>query len=266
MSGNFQKTSRRGRRLGFRGNNEHWITLMLCITHMDVVRETPQTHNMHKFSLYAAIDNKECHTVPCYDTMTVPSWENGMQQANVPEVLFKPRLWGNSEHSNIIHCEWGCPAGNLQGRERSIEHYDHRCTCKNSKYICRDGRKSFIPTIAQKKRMVRLMIQSQLREITEIRVFQIFRVSLPVNSKNSFCLDACWECNDLKGIYDCLSVGFLPAPWLPRLGGCIGSVRCGSSGGSLTEIRTGVGCWNSQTWLMPTTVICWGGVSIITLW
>lgn len=130
MSGNFQKTSRRGRRLGCRGNIEHWLTLMLYIRHMDVVWETPQTHNMHKYSLDAAIDNKECHTVPCYDTMTMPWWENGMQQANVPQVLFKPRLWGNNKHINTIHCEWGCPAGNLQGRKRSIECCNHRCTAR----------------------------------------------------------------------------------------------------------------------------------------
>lgn len=94
--------------------------LTLCITRMDVVWETPQTHNKHKYTvLILQEDDTACHTVPCYDTMTVPWWENGRPLAHVPEVSVKPRLSENSEHSNTIRCECGCLGWKLT-REKKI--------------------------------------------------------------------------------------------------------------------------------------------------
>lgn len=137
----------------------------------------------------------------------------------------------------------GCgQAGNLQGIKRSIETYellDQVCTCKKFKYMCGDGRKSPVSTIAQKKRILRVMVESPLGEWTEISLWG-FRLCQHKWTLKIFCLNTCWECMDLTGVSD-LSGGGSFVCTLALLGG--------AKWGSLSEIRKGVWCWNSQTWL-----------------
>ena len=150
--------------------------------------------------------------------MTVPWWENSMQQANVPEVLFKPGLWGNSERSSTIHTvSTFAQAGKLQGRKGSREDYkllDHRCTWRVNICVGRAGKAGSQPLHRRKDGWGD--DSEPAGGVHRNQSLPDFRLSTQGNSKNPFCLDHCSECRGLGGISDLLRVDPLPVPWLPR--------------------------------------------------
>lgn len=159
---------------------------------------------------------------------------------------------GNGEHSRKIHCEWLCPGWKLTRAEKinrklqTSRPWMH--LARRSNTHVGEGREIFTA-----KRDVEADGAESAWGVYRNQSLSGFGLSLQANSRNSFGLDTCWECKDLRGISDRLRVG--PAPctlaakvkgWVERESPPLGSAK-GATGGSPIEMRTEVGCWNSRT-------------------